>query len=176
MLFDCGEGAQRQMMKAKFSYMRVNHIFITHLHCDHFLGVAGVLQTLSLTHRKTPIHIYGPEGTTNEVEKLLQIGVYGLRFEVISTDLSSGERVEIEPGKWVRTTYVDHDTPSLAYALEEAPRPGRVDLGKARVHGIEPGPLLGILHREEPVTLPGGRVVTPSMVCGPPRRGRKIVV
>lgn len=62
MLFDCGEGTQRQMARIKLSPMKVDHIFITHLHGDHFLGLPGMIQSMAFRGRKNPLYIYGPEG------------------------------------------------------------------------------------------------------------------
>ena len=78
LLFDCGEGTQRQFQKSPLSYMQITKIFITHFHGDHFLGIPGLLQTMQLNDRGDPIHLYGPRGMEKLVSqdislKLLQM-------------------------------------------------------------------------------------------------------
>ena len=60
MLFDCGEGTQQQMMRAKTGMGNLNSIFITHFHADHMLGIPGLIQTLNFNGRIEPLNIYGP--------------------------------------------------------------------------------------------------------------------
>src|SRR5699024_12013052 len=61
-LIDCGEGTQRQLRKYKFSFSRINYIFISHLHGDHVYGLVGLISSFSLIHRNKELHIYGPKG------------------------------------------------------------------------------------------------------------------
>jgi ribonuclease Z len=63
LLFDCGEGTQRQLMRSSLSFMGITKIFITHFHGDHYLGLAGLLQTMALNGRTKDLEIFGPKGT-----------------------------------------------------------------------------------------------------------------
>ncbi|MFO8078309.1 MAG: ribonuclease Z [Thermoplasmatota archaeon] len=174
LLFDCGEGTQRQFQKSQLSYMQITHLFITHFHGDHFLGIPGLIQTMQLNDRRTPLHIYGPKGMIPLLNQLLQLGYFKPTYDIIAYELTPGEHIDLD-GYAIETLATDHGIPSLAYALIEAKRPGRFNKPKALSLGIPEGPLFSKLQKGTAVTLEDGTLVTPSMVLGPSRRGRKIV-
>ncbi|RKX48988.1 MAG: ribonuclease Z, partial [Thermotoga sp.] len=74
LLFDCGEGTQRQIQRSGLSYMQIKSIFISHFHGDHFLGLPGLIQTMQLNDRKEPLTIYGPRGISRIVEIVKNLG------------------------------------------------------------------------------------------------------
>ena len=173
-LFDCGEGTQRQMMIARTGFSGLNSVFITHMHTDHFIGVFGLLETLSLNERKEKITFYVPAEKAKFLSGLFRMfGYYNLKFPVEVVGLKDGDEVDFGRFKIVAFR-TDHTTPSLGYALIERERPGKFDRAKAEALGIPPGPLYAKLVRGESVEI-NGRVITPDMVVGPPRPGRKIV-
>ncbi|MCD6467755.1 MAG: ribonuclease Z [Thermoplasmata archaeon] len=173
-LFDCGEGTQRQIQKSKLSYMQITKIFITHFHGDHFLGLPGLIQTMQLNDRKEPLYVYGPKGTKRIVNVVASLGYFRPSYPVYAEELSDGDTVNCD-GYTVKAFRVEHTVPTLAYVLEEDKRPGRFNKTKALELGVPEGPLFSRLQRGQRVTLDDGRVVEPSMVLGPPRPGRKIV-
>ena len=171
-LWDCGEGTQRQIMRfgTGFSFA---HIFITHAHADHFLGLPGLLRTMSLQGREEGMIVYGPTGSEKVLRAAVRLGVERLAFPVEVRGLSPGERVDF--GGWaVHAFRADHGVSALGYALIEEARPGRFDVEAARELGIPEGPLFGRLHRGEAIEV-GGRVISPGDVVGPSRPGRKVV-
>ena len=175
-LFDCGEGAQQQMMRARTGFT-VDAIFITHWHADHFLGIFGLVQTLSFNGRTKPLTIYGPQWVHDFVRTLKHVGRFNLGFSVISEELADGSWVRFD-GYTVTAFSVSHGMPALGYVLEEDRRPGRFDREGAIARGVPPGPLFGRLQRGETITVErdGGTVeVRPSDVMGAGRPGRKIV-
>lgn len=174
LLFDCGEGTQRQMAQTEISPMQVGTIFLTHFHGDHFLGVPGLIQTMSLLDREKNLDIFGPPGTEEKISKLLEIPIFGLKFDVRIQDIYPGETVR-RNGYEIRTAEVDHSAPGIAYALVEDQRPGKFYPEKAKELGIEPGPMYSRLQQGEEILLSNGTIVKPSQVMGPPRSGRKIV-
>lgn len=176
LLFDCGEGAQQQMMRAKTGFV-VDAIFITHWHADHFLGIFGLLQTLSFMGRTAPLEIYGPRGCRDFIGFLHQIGPLRPRFPIDGRELAAGDCVEFR-GYRVEALPAQHNTPGLGYLLREDPRPGRFDRERAIELGIPPGPLFGRLQRGECVRIARGDVsveIRPEDVLGPARPGRSIV-
>ena len=179
-LFDCGEGTQRQFQRSGLSYMQVNKILITHLHADHFLGLPGLVQTMRLNERREPLIIAGPPGIRELCEDLRVIpkgqrgqgGGGGFRTEV--HEIKSGHTFEV-PGYKIHAREVRHTVYALAYAVVEDSRPGRFNKPRALELGVPEGKAFGQLQRGESVTLDGGRVITADMVLGPTRRGRKVV-
>ncbi len=173
MLFDCGEGTQRQMMRARTGMMRLNHIFLTHLHADHILGVPGLLETMAFQGREEPLTIAGPKHTIDLVEKFSTICYFSRDFEVRAMDLEPGDVVRMD-GYQVEAIETQHSVPSIGYCLKEDERLGRFNREAAIALGVPPGPLFGKLQHGQEV-LVDGKAVRPDQVMGPPRPGRKIV-
>ncbi|MEM2890680.1 MAG: ribonuclease Z [Candidatus Hadarchaeum sp.] len=174
LLFDVAEGTQRQMAIAHLSPMKVSSIFITHLHGDHFLGLAGLVQTMALLFRSDPLEVYCPAGERDRLETYLSIPHYTLTFDVILRELNPGDEIR-RRGYRILTSEVDHPVPSLAYAVVEDDRPGHIDVKRAEVLGLKPGPDFARLKAGQSVRLKDGTVVKPEQVVGPARPGRKIV-
>ena len=176
LLFDCGEGAQQQMMRSRSGFI-VNAVFISHWHADHFLGLFGLVQTMSFNGRTEPLTIYGPEWVHEFVTILRQVARYNLKFSLESIELVQGSWVRFN-GYTVTAFAAKHGMPALGYILEEDPRPGRFNRERAIELGVPPGPLFGRLQRGETIRLGSGdepRDIRPEQVMGIPRPGRKIV-
>ncbi|MGB6500427.1 MAG: ribonuclease Z [Thermoplasmata archaeon] len=171
-LLDCGEGTQRQFFESSLSFMRVRRVFLTHFHGDHFLGLPGLIQSMSLNRRTEPLDIYGPPDAEEMIARVLRMGYFALRFPITVHPLTAGSTVELD-GYSVRTAAAEHPVPSLAYRIEEATKRGRFDGARAKELGIH-GPDFGRLEAGESVRV-GSQVVHPSDVMGPPRPGRSVV-
>jgi ribonuclease Z len=172
LLFDCGEGTQRQFMLSSLSFMQITRVFLTHFHGDHFLGLPGLVQSMSMNGREKELLVFGPPGTEDLVETLVTLGHFTAAFPVAPKGLKGGDAVDC--GEYtVRAVDASHTVPALGYVLEEGVRPGRFSLERAKALGIPEGPLFGRLQEGQPVTV-GGHTIRPEMVLGPPRRGRKI--
>ena len=173
LLFDCGEGIQRQLMCSSVSFMRIRRIFISHLHADHFLGLPGLIQSMSLNGREDELEICGPEGIAKTVRSLMNLGYFKSGYKVRARTLSPGDSLACD-GYRVTTAAADHTVPALAYAVEEDLRGGRFDPRKAEALGVPAGPMFSALQRGERVRVKG-KAVRPEQVLGPPRPGRKVV-
>ncbi|MCI4335608.1 MAG: ribonuclease Z [Thermoplasmata archaeon] len=171
-LFDCGEGTQRQLFHSTSSFMRVRRVFLTHFHGDHFLGLPGLIQSMCLNNREEPLDIYGPPDAKEMVERALKMGYFTLRFPVNIHALNAGASVELD-GYTVRTALAAHPVPTIAYRLDEGPKRGRFEGEHARALGIR-GADFARLEAGESVHV-GTNVVHPSDVMGPPRPGRSVV-
>jgi len=172
-LFDCGEGTQRQFMLSKLSFMQVSRVFVSHFHGDHFLGLPGMVQSMSMNGREAPLEVYGPRGIERLVGELLSLGYFTPGFAVHAKELPPGG--EIDCGEYVvRAFEAVHTVPCVSFLLEEKMRPGRFSVERAEALGIPSGPLYRQLQAGELVTI-GGRTIRPDDVLGPPRRGRRIV-
>jgi len=175
LMFDCGEGAQRQIIRAGIGLNRRMVVFITHMHGDHVLGLPGMIQTMSLLGRDRPLQIYGPPGIKDFMESIFRTVKFWLSFPVNVYEVSREGVVYEDRDYEIYGVWAEHSIPSLAYALAEKPRPGRFHPEKATALGVPKGPLWSALQRGIEITLPDGRVVRPSDVMDPPRPGRKIV-
>jgi ribonuclease Z len=179
LLFECGEGTQRQMMRYGVSFA-LSEIFFTHFHADHFLGVIGLMRTLGLQARAEPMRLYGPKGANKLLTQALQLGVERVPFEVDIQEVKPGSIIR-ERGEGRGTDYdihvfgTEHGGGSVGYALREHERPGRFDPDKARAAGVPEGHLWGKLQRGETVELADGRKVSADGIVGPKRPGRLVV-
>ena len=175
MLFDCGEGTQRQMMRYGVAFS-LSDIFFTHFHADHVIGVIGLMRTMALQGRTDPMRLWGPKGAERHLKRAEQFGVDRLTFPVEIRELEPGARVERADYE-IRAFAVEHGPgPAMGYALVEQDRKGRFDPDRARELGVPEGPLWGRIHRGEDVTLGDGTVVQSSALVGPPRPGRTVVI
>ncbi len=172
-LFDCGEGTQRQMMRYGVGFT-FREIFLTHYHSDHILGVTGLIRTLGLQDRSEPVTIYGPKPAEQVIRGLLNLGVERTRFPVDIREVRPGDRLSREEYD-ILVYETDHRADTVGFALVEHERLGRFNPERAREMGIPEGPLWGKIHRGESVTTPEGRVVRADELVGPTRPGRKLV-
>jgi ribonuclease Z len=175
LLFDCGEGAQRQMVKAKVGFHRKMKVFVSHLHGDHVLGLPGLLQTMALLGRERKVEVYGPEGIARFLECVRESLQFGLTFPVEIREVCGDGVVCEERDYTVEAVRSDHVVSGFVYAFVEKPRAGKFYPKKARALGVPEGELWSRLQRGESVELGDGRVVGPEEVLGSLRKGRKIV-
>lgn len=172
-LFDCGEGTQRQFMHSKVSFMNISKILITHLHGDHFLGIPGLVQTMSLNNRGKNLEIYGPVGIRNAMESLLHVGYFSPTFKISVNELRSNQVIHC-PKYDIKVIETAHVIPALAYCIQEHDRSGKFNLKKAKKLGIPEGPLFSKLQSGESISIDGKKII-PEMVLGGKRKGRKVV-
>ncbi|WP_049889309.1 ribonuclease Z [Natronolimnohabitans innermongolicus] len=174
LLFDAGEGTQRQMMRYGTGFS-VSHLFVTHLHGDHVLGIPGLLQTMDFNDREAPLAIHTPAGTRRQLKGLVNALGNRPSFPVRISEVGDGDVAYRADEYEVRAFATDHDTRSVGYALVEDERKGRFDRERAEELGVPVGPKFSKLHAGEPVELEDGTVVEPDQVVGDPRPGRSIV-
>ncbi len=181
LLFECGEGTQRQMMRYGVSFA-LSEIFFTHFHADHFLGVIGLIRTLGLQTRAEPMVLYGPKGAKKVLGQAIQLGVERVPFGVDIREVKPGDVIGSDNGNGApRTAYqiqvfgTEHGGGSVGYALREHERSGRFDPDKARAAGVPEGYLWGKLQKGETVDLADGRKVSAEGIVGAKRPGRVVV-
>jgi ribonuclease Z len=172
LLFDCGEGTQRQMQRS-LGLVQVDAIYFTHFHADHFLGLPGLLKTYDLTERERPLTIYGPRGLRELIASLGRvIGRVGYKLDLV--EIEPGDAIACE-GAEVRAFPVEHSVRAHGYALVEAERPGRFDPEEAKRLGVVEGPSFAALQRGESVEGTHG-AVEPGQVMGESRPGRTVAI
>lgn len=172
-LFDCGEGTQRQMRHAELNFMRLDHVFLTHLHADHFLGLGGMIQSMDFLERDRPLNVYGPLGTDETINALINLGTFSLdNFEVKTHEVDGGK--VHEGGRYtVHCARTIHTRNSVAYLFEEHAH-RRFDKPKALALGIPEGRLFSKLQRGQAVEV-DGKKFSPDDVLGEPIAGRRMV-
>ncbi len=175
LMFDCGEGVQRQMMGAKVSFHRELKILITHLHGDHVLGLPGLLQTMALMERKEPVEVYGPVGLINFMQCTKDTLNFGLNYPLTINEIQD-EGIVCDREKYkILATKSNHSIDGFCFAFVEKQRPGKFFPKKAAALGIPMGDLWSKLQNNQEVITPKGTLVKPGDVMGPQRKGRKIV-
>jgi ribonuclease Z len=175
LLFDCGEGTQRQMMRYGVGFT-TSEMFFTHFHTDHLLGLVGLTRTMALQGRTELLRLYGPPGAQKALRACIAFGGERLTFPVEIAELDGGTVLDRNDYAIHAIAADHHGASALGYALIEKIRLGRFNPEIARAIGIPEGPLWGRLHRGESVTLPDGRVVEASSLVGQPRAGRRVVI
>lgn len=135
-LIDCGEGTQVQLRKAKAKFSRINHIFISHLHGDHVFGLIGLISTLQLLGKETPLYIFGPEGIRDFIMNQLMHTRSNCSFELVFNELNSKESELIfEDDKVeVRTIPLDHRIYTNGYLFREKTKPRKLNIEAVRKH------------------------------------------
>jgi ribonuclease Z len=172
LLFDCGEGTQRQMQRS-LGLVQVDEIYLTHFHADHMLGLPGLLKTYDLHDREAPLRVCGPPGL-KELFTVLRPLIGRLRYPLELGELRPGETVEHD--EYVVEGYeAAHNVRAFGWALIEDERPGRFDPAAAKAAGVREGPDFARLQRGEEVVGSSGKV-TPDQVMGETRAGRVVVV
>ncbi|MBI0584124.1 MAG: ribonuclease Z [Methanomassiliicoccus sp.] len=174
LLFDCGEGTQRQFMLSTVSFMKVAAIFITHFHGDHFLGLPGLIQSMNFSGRKAPLAIFGPPGMIDLAKDLISLGHFTLGFDITAGEMTDGDGADVGALR-VTALEVEHTVPALSFVIEERERRGRFKADRAKELGVPPGPLFGELQAGREVRI-GELIIEPTMVMGSPRKGRKVVI
>ncbi len=180
-LFDCGEAAQIQLMRAGLSSHKLAAIFITHLHGDHFNGLAGLLATMSLDQRRRPLVVTGPVGIREYLEMVQRLKISYISYpltirEYSAADFTSQQPLEVFDSSHHRVVALplDHRILAIGYRLIEKDKPGRFDVERARELGIPAGPQYSRLQAGHSVVLDDGRTIESSAVVGPARRGLSI--
>lgn len=172
LLFDCGEGTQRQMQRS-LGLVQADEIYLTHFHADHVLGLPGLLKTYDLTDRRVPLKIYGPPGLT-ELFQVFSPFLGRLKYTLDLIELAKTDPIPHD-GYEIRPFEAAHGARALSYALVEEERPGRFDPDAAAAAGVPEGPAYAALQRGETVEGNAGEV-TPDRVMGPSRPGRTVVI
>lgn len=175
LLFDCPEGTQKQLMKSEHSLMKVENIFISHMHADHFLGLFGLVSTMTLNQRKEKLTIWSPKHGAEKIKKIMKEVVYPC-FEIEYKEIKKGTLVKNE-FFGVKAYPLKHDVACFGFVFKEKDKIGEFNREKAEKLGIPPGPLYAKLSKGEKVKI-NGKVFTQKDVMDytKKREGRKIVI
>lgn len=175
-LVDCGEGTQLRLSEYRIHRSRIGHIFISHLHGDHYLGLIGLLSSLGLQNRTQPLRIFAPR----PLEQILQVQFDAsdtrLPYPLEFTPLEPGaHRVILETGSLVVSAFpTDHRIDCFGFSFQETPQLRKLNPGEARAYGI-PATFYKKLQQGEDYLTPQGERVENAAVTSDPPRGRRYV-
>jgi len=172
-LFDCGEGTQLQILKVSLRWGVLKRIFISHLHGDHIIGLLGVLMSLQVGGRDSPLFLYGPTGLEEYVQMSIRLMQSRIRYELVINEISGGVICD-EKNYYVDCAPLEHRIFTLGYIFVEKDKPGKFNVEKAKQLGIPAGPIRSQIQRGEEVILDNGVRISPDEILGPPRKGRRI--
>ena len=172
-LFDAGEGTQVSLKMLSLKWKKISAIFISHMHADHVTGLPGILMLSSQVDRSEPLYIFGPPRLKEYVEQTRRILDMYINYEIVVVPVEEGKVMEDDEFS-IECFRLDHTKPCFAYSLVEKKRKGEFFPEKALSLNVPKGPLWGKLQRGESIKLDDGNVVTPEMVMGKERNGRKI--
>jgi ribonuclease Z len=170
-LFDCGEGSQKQLMKSGISFMKINSIFISHFHGDHFLGILGLIQSMSFNGREETLDIYGPPGAISVLTRAFNVGYFSLGFNINIHEIPFGGSIKTQLFT-LSTIKADHPVPAVSYKIKENDLV-TIDPEKAKALGISSKKLEKI--RKEGSLLVDGRIVLLKEISAGLRKGRSMV-
>ena len=172
-LFDCGEATQVSLKKLNLRWKNISTIFISHTHADHVTGLPGMLMLSSQVDRTEPLYIIGPPKIKEFVETSIKVLDMYINYEIIVKEITEPGIVMQGDNFKVETFQLDHTKPCFGYKLTEDPRPGIFHPEKAKELGIPMGSMWSDLQHGQTIKLADGKSVTPDMVLGEKRKGRK---
>ena len=171
-LIDCGEGTQRQMRKYKVGFSKIDHIFISHLHGDHFYGLVGLLSTYGILSREKDLHVYGPKGIEEVTLLQLKISKSHAKYKIVFHELTStkSELIFEDEKVSVKTIPLNHRVYTNGYLFKEKEKPKKLhidnignyeEIGKADYLNIKAG---------KDITLSTGEIIPNDELTLPPKK------
>jgi len=156
-LFDCGEGTQRQFKIAKLSPLKITRILLSHWHGDHVLGLPGLLQTLALNNYSKTLKIYGPRGTKKFMRLMLGLFVYKEKIKTEVHEINKDGKIIDTKDFYIEAYKMKHFTPCLAYRFVEKDK-RKINMEIIKKLKLKPGPILGKLQQGKNITYKGKRI------------------
>lgn len=168
-LIDCAEGTQLQLRKYKIHFQKISHIFISHLHGDHYFGLAGLLSSMSLLGREKEMNLFGPPELEDILFKQLHFGGSQLSFKLNFHPLSFDDKVKIHEDD-VLEVYsfpLKHKIPTCGFLIQEKPKLLKIDTKKLKDKDIQIEHFLELKNGRD-VTLQNGEICRHQDVTLPP--------
>jgi ribonuclease Z len=160
-LFDCGEGTQRQMRIARIKPTKITRIMISHWHGDHVLGLPGLIQTLGASEYSGVLEIYGPSGSKAHLKQMLAACVYEQKIDIKVTEVDKPVFLETDRFS-VEARELVHPIPCVGFRFVEKDR-RRMRLDCIRELGVPEGPLLGELQKGQDIVFSGKRIAADAV-------------
>lgn len=173
-LFDCGEATQHQIMRSRLTIGKLDTIFITHLHGDHYYGLPGLLSTKKLDTSFKPLNIYGPKGIKKFLECVMDISEEHLGYSLKIIEFEAEEMFVFERFS-LKVLPLVHSIESFAFYIKENDISNRLNEKKLRALGVEPSPLYGELKKGRSITFKGKKL-EPRAFMLDPIAGRSLII
>ncbi len=157
LLVDCGEGTQRQLLKAKISPTKITSILLSHWHGDHILGLPGLIQTLSRSEYSKTLKIYGPKGTKNFISNLMKFLLTKQKLKYEVKEISKKEKIIENKESIVTANLLYHSIPCIGYSFQEQAK-RKINLKYTKKFGLVKDPLLGKLQEGKTITYKGKKI------------------
>ena len=137
-LIDCGEGTQLQLRKHKIKFQRIHHIFISHLHGDHYLGLMGLVQTFHLLGRTSPLNLYGPKDLKTILDVHLKYSKSNLSYDIIfhETKIDSSKVIFENDKVKISTIILKHRVPCTGFLFKEKSKPRKINVNAVKTYNV----------------------------------------
>jgi len=168
-LVDCGEGTLIQMNRYRIKFHRINHIFISHLHGDHYLGLMGLLSTMHLQGRTIPLHLYAPKEMEEIIEIQLRYSQTDLRYEIVYHPLQSDSSALIyeDEDLEVRTIILNHRIPCTGFLFSEKQKLRKLKKEKLQEYNIPVSAYHDLKNGKDFVNSAGDCIPNPELTTDP---------
>jgi ribonuclease Z len=173
-LFDCGEATQHQIMRSRLSVGKLDTIFITHLHGDHYYGLPGLLSSKVLDKALKPLSVYGPKGIRRFIECSLDISLAHLGYDLRIVEYEAEESFVFDRFT-VKVLPLVHSVESYAFYIKENDISNKLNEEKLRSIGLEPSPLYGELKKGRRIMFEG-KMLDPEIYMLEPVPGRRLII
>jgi len=173
-LFDCGEATQHQIMRTKLSIGKLDTIFITHMHGDHYYGLPGLLSTKKLDMNPKPINIYGPKGIIKFIKCALNISQKNLGYKLNIIEFKANDNFIFKKFS-LKVLPLLHSIESFAFYIKENDIKNKINETKLKELGLEPSPLYGELKRGNSIIFKG-KQLNPKEFMLKPLIGRSLII
>jgi len=168
-LIDCGEGTQTELRKNKIKFSRIKHVFISHLHGDHFYGLVGLISTFRLLGREADLHIYGPKGIKEIITLQLKLANSWTNYDLFFHELEQKDSHLIfeDDSLSVRTIPLDHRVYTNGFLFEEKMGLRRLDKDKIGAYDIPHYELQNLKRGKDIVLEDGTHLSNQSLTLDP---------
>lgn len=173
-LFDCGEATQHQILRSRLSIGKLDTIFITHMHGDHYYGLPGLLSSKKLDTAFRPITIYGPAGIKRFLECVIDVSLENLGYELNIIEFKAEDTFHFDRFS-LKVLPLEHSIDSFAFYIKENDITNKLDEEKLRSIGLEPSPMYKELQKGNSITFQGKKL-EPKEYMLAPVRGRSLII
>lgn len=170
-LIDCGEGTQVQLRKSKLKFSRIKHIFISHLHGDHFFGLPGLVSTFRLLGREADLHIYGPKGIKEAITLLLKLGDSWTNYKLFFHELTSKDAKLIyeDDRVTVHTIPLNHRVYTNGFLFKEKPALRTLKIEAVTNYEIDKSQFTNIKNGKDVILDSGLKIANSELTFDPPK-------